>query len=59
MVFGPWTNDGSCKGTEQNPTCGKGEQDHIRTCTDGTIEKCDGDALQRTVTCTLPACGKY
>ena len=59
MVFGPCTNAGLCKGMEGNPACGTGEKDQTRTCTDGTIEKCDADANKRTLTCALQACRKY
>ena len=61
--MGEWTNEGSCNGDGDDPTCGAGTQLQSRTCTDGTIDKCTVVDTHRSVTCAvagtaLPVCGK-
>ena len=62
MKYGPWGNEGDCVPTSTElPPCGPGTQLQIRNCTDGTVEKCAEDDMQRTITCDaagmpLPAC---
>merc|ERR1712018_337375 len=59
--LGEWTNDGQCKATGDDPTCGPGTQNQTRTCVDGATDLCtDGDKTQ-TVSCadagtSLPEC---
>ena len=60
-MLGPWTNNGKCQAVGQNPDCGPGTQIQIRSCTDGTIDKCTDEEKERAITCTaagteLPAC---
>lgn len=62
-ILGEWTNEGSCNGDGDDPTCGAGTQLQSRTCTDGTIDKCTVVDTHRSVTCAvagtaLPVCGK-
>ena len=60
-MLGGWTNEGSCQAVGVNPACGPGTQTQVRTCTDGTIDKCIPEEKQRGVTCAvagtaLPPC---
>ena len=60
-LLGDWTNDGNCAASGPDPTCGPGIQAQIRTCTDGTVDKCTKTDRQRTVDCgaagtLLPNC---
>merc|ERR550539_1874262 len=60
-ILGEWTNEGSCNGDGDDPTCGAGTQLQSRTCTDGTIDKCTVVDTHRSVTCAvagtaLPVC---
>jgi hypothetical protein len=60
-ILGEWTNEGSCNGDGDDPTCGAGTQLQSRTCTDGTIDKCTVEDTHRSVTCAvagtaLPVC---
>ena len=55
-MFGAWINKGPC-----SATCGPGNQQQIRTCTDGTVHKCSGTEKQRVIACSsagtqLPVC---
>ena len=60
-LLGTWTNTGSCVANGPDPQCGPGNQTQLRTCTDGTVDKCtESDKLQ-IVTCEeagtqLPHC---
>ena len=64
MTFTTWANDGECVATAKDPIsllpCGPGTQKQTRTCKDGTIEKCNIDAvlepLTKSVTCELTKC---
>ena len=55
-VLGDWTNDGDCVGTEDNPTCGPGTQNQVRTCTDGSTDVCTAADTAQTIACALPDC---
>jgi len=55
-VLGEWTNDGACVGTEDNPTCGPGTQNQVRTCTDGSTDVCTDADTAQTISCALPDC---
>ena len=60
-ILGAWTNEGTCQAAGQDPACGPGTQNQVRTCTDGTLDKCTDDEKQRGVTCLaagteLPSC---
>ena len=63
-IFGNWTNDGNCVAMGNLPNCGPGNQQQIRTCTDGTYDLCTTeDILVRNVSCvdaetSLPNCTK-
>merc|ERR1711936_719482 len=37
-ILGEWTNEGSCNGDGDDPTCGAGTQLQSRTCTDGFVQ---------------------
>ena len=57
----PCENEGACQAAGQDPACGPGTQAQVRTCTDGTLDKCTDDEKQRRVTCLaagteLPSC---
>ena len=51
-LFGNWTNDGGCMATGANTTCGPGIQKLIRTCTNGTTDKCTPVEMESRVTCS-------
>merc|ERR1712038_268222 len=55
-VLGDWTNDGDCVGTEDNPTCGPGTQNQVRTCSDGSTDVCTDADTAQTIACALPDC---
>ena len=62
-VSGRWRNKGVCKGIGFDPTCGDGNQVQMRTCKDGTVDKCTENNKRRIVTCKvagtgLPKCRK-
>ena len=62
-ILGNWTNDGECQAEGEEPSCGPGNQLQIRTCVDGTLEKCTNEDIERTATCldagsALPSCQK-
>lgn len=54
MLLGDWTHDGECTASGKDSSCGPGTQLQKRTCTDGTVEKCNDADKQRTVTCSVP-----
>ena len=60
-MFGVWTNEGSCIAEVHLTTCGPGHQKQIRTCIDGTVDKCANADKQRIISCSdagtpLPPC---
>ena len=60
-MFGAWTNEGPCTAGGVLSTCGPGKQKQIRTCIDGTVDKCTDIEKQRVIACSaagtqLPAC---
>ena len=62
-VHGPWENYEGCIATGEIKTCGPGYQKQKRSCTDGTIDKCTSDDVEKSVSCTeagtsLPDCPK-
>ena len=56
--LGNWSNDGHCTPLKTNTNCGPGLQTQIRSCVDGTIEKCTGNDTTQTIPCSLPDCPK-
>ena len=46
---GNWTTKGTCKSAV--PGCGPGTATQIKDCTNGTIDKCSKDDMERTVSC--------
>ena len=48
-TVGNWTTKGTCKSAV--PGCGPGTATLIRDCTNGTIDKCLKDDMERTVSC--------
>ena len=60
-VLGEWTNEGECKATGDDKTCGPGNQSQTRPCTDGTNDQCTNADTSKTVSCddagtSLPEC---
>ena len=60
-ALGEWTNEGGCVGTGEDKSCGPGTQQQVRTCTDGTTDKCTEIDTKQSVVCSeagtaLPAC---
>ena len=49
--LGSWTNDGSCTAKGDDPTCGPGHQNQMRTCVDGTTDKCTASDTVQTISC--------
>ena len=61
--LGEWTNKGECKAIGDDLTCGPGDQKQIRTCIDGTNDRCTAADTIRTISCVeagteLPSCVK-
>merc|ERR1712038_960311 len=50
------TNDGDCVATGDDPTCGPGNQNQVRTCTDGSTDVCTDADTAQTIACALPDC---
>ena len=57
-MLGGWTNEGSCQAVGVNPACGPGTQTQVRTCTDGTIDKCTINDREQIISCNLKNCVK-
>ena len=60
--LGSWINDGDCVATAGGD-CGPGTQVQMRTCEDGTVDKCTPEDRTQTISCAdagtaLPACTK-
>ena len=49
--LGSWTNDGNCVAKGDDPTCGPGHQNQMRTCVDGTTDKCTASDTVQTISC--------
>ena len=56
--LGNWTNTGVCEATGNDASCGPGNQNQTRTCSDGTTDKCTPTDRERTISCNLPNCIK-
>ena len=59
--LGSWNNAGVCVSSGDDPACGPGNQKQVRTCIDGTNDKCTASDTVQTVSCNdagtaLPAC---
>ena len=55
--FGPWGNNGQCRPNgNHGKQCGDGKQNQIRTCTDGTTQKCQSSERHRIIECKMRAC---
>ena len=55
-VLGDWTNDGDCVATGDDPACGPGTQNQVRTCTDGSTDVCTDADTAQAIACALPDC---
>ena len=55
---GSWENHGECMPTGKNGKCGPGNQQQIRLCKDGTVDKCSDEDRVRNIPCSLPDCIK-
>ena len=49
--LGSWNNDGNCVAKGDDPTCGPGHQNQMRTCVDGTTDKCTASDTVQTISC--------
>ena len=56
--LGDWTNYGKCEAIGDDKMCGPGYQNQIRSCIDGTKDKCTETETQKDVLCRLPDCPK-
>ena len=57
-IVGVWKNDGHCIASDANNSCGpsSGTQKQVRTCIDGTSDKCQSNDGERSILCDLPDC---
>ena len=56
QLLDDWTNNGSCIPTAIDKSCGPGIVRQIRTCINGTIDKCTVDNQQRNEACLEVNC---
>ena len=56
--FSVWTNNGSCEALDQKRGCGSGQQHQVRSCSNGTLEKCIESDTKRVISCKLHDCLK-
>ena len=61
--FGVWKLEGKCEGMGKNSSCGPGRQARMRTCVDGTRDRCTKDDERQLLPCLdvntqLPPCAK-
>ena len=57
-IFGNWENVGPCIATGSDKNCGPGEQFQVRSCIDGTVDKCTKEDRQHKISCNLGDCQK-
>ena len=57
-IFGNWENLGECVASGSDKNCGPGGQFQIRSCTDGTVDKCTDEDRQHAISCNLSDCLK-
>ena len=57
-IFGSWENVGECIASGSDKNCGPGERLQIRSCVDGTIDKCTQEDQQHSLPCNLRDCHK-
>ena len=57
-IFGDWDNLGKCIGSGSDKNCGLGEQIQVRSCIDGTVDKCAQEDRHRAISCNLRDCQK-
>ena len=57
-VFGNWSDVGSCEAAIKGKGCGSGNQRQIRSCIDGTVDKCSPYDRERNISCSLMDCPK-
>ena len=57
-IVGTWTNDGECIPSDSENSCGpsSGTQKQVRSCIDGTIDKCQSNDTEREILCDLTDC---
>ena len=57
-IVGPWINDGECIPSDVENSCGlsSGTQKQVRTCINGTNDKCQSNDIEREISCDLPEC---
>ena len=58
-VLGGWVNSSNCQGVGECDWCGSGHQLQLRTCLDGTSNRCTQKETTRMVPCDLPREGEY
>ena len=57
--LGDWKNNGTCEASDQDMRCGPtGQQQQVRACHNGTLEKCFPADMERVISCNLPDCAK-
>ena len=56
--FGNWENMEPCIASGSDKNCGPGGQFQVRSCIDGTVDKCIEEDRQHAIPCTLPDCPK-
>ena len=57
-IFGNWENLGECIGSGSDKNCGLGEQFQVRSCIDGTVDKCSQEDRNHAISCNLRDCLK-
>ena len=57
-IFGNWENLGECIGSGSDKNCGPGEQFQVRSCIDGTVDKCTEEDRLHAISCDLRDCLK-
>ena len=57
-ILGIWTDDGGCIASNAGKTCGpsSGTQKQVRTCKDGTNDRCRSNDGERAISCDLSDC---
>ena len=57
-ILGHWYSEGECQSTGTYKNCGKGRKKELRTCIDGTSDKCTASDREKYSPCTMPNCFK-
>ena len=56
--LGEWKNEGVCQPKQKGETCGDGIQKQVRSCIDGTTDKCTDADRKRETKCFIKDCPK-